>query len=133
MEGLNTDNVIKKYNGVNNDKLNSPWLFLSFVCLKRSYDLYLVQEKLVNWFYGIKCYLHDNEMNDKIVSTTYFVLNRVKLKAVAMLCEEDAQKEKKNKNVDFMEVVAKAKSVQMLSFVKVLLLYNSLFPLNGDE
>ena len=105
--GLNTDNVIKKYNEVNNDKLNSPWLCLLFVCMKRTYDLYVVQEKLVNWFCVIKCYLHDNEMNDKIVSTTYFVLNRMKLKGVAMLCEEDTQKEKKNSSVDLMEVVPK--------------------------
>lgn len=131
--GLNTENVIKKYNGVNNDKLNSPWLFLSFVCGKRSYDLYLVQEKLINWFYGVKCYLYENEMCEKIVSVTYFVLNRIKLKGVAMLCEkedEDDDDGEKGKGVEFMGVVAKAKSVQMLSFVKVLLLYNSVCPLN---
>ena len=130
--GLNTENVIKKYNGVNNDKLNSPWLFLSFVCGKRSYDLYLVQEKLINWFYGIKCYLYENEMCEKIVSVTYFVLNRIKLKGVAMLCEKDEDNEEKDKGVEFMDVVAKTKSVQMLSFVKVLLLYNSVCPLNGE-
>lgn len=87
MYGISSENLKKKFKSIKNANLRNPWLFFSFILKNRSLDLYFEQEKLNNWFYGIKLILRRNLQEYKICSVSKFILTRIKLKLISSLQE----------------------------------------------
>jgi len=103
-------------------KLNAPWLFFSIITKKRSIDLYLEEHQLLNWFYGIKKYLIDNEKPYKTISVHNFILTKTKLRLLQKLKEEYADKQS-DQYKDLIDSILGEKGVQNFTFAKILLLY----------
>jgi hypothetical protein len=70
---------------------------------EKSVDLYLEEDKLSKWFYGIKYYLKLMNMKHKIISTSNFLLTKLKLKLIFRL-KEDYDKNKIT-SVDYKNLV----------------------------
>jgi len=92
--GIDSENLKTKYKSLSN---KNKWLYLSFILKDSSIDWCFKNEDILKkWFYGLQCYLRDNTQKKyKIISTTNFLLKRIKLK---MLSEIGDNSEKKNKN-----------------------------------
>lgn len=84
--GLKTNNVINKINSLKIKSKNKPYLFISFIMRKRTYDLMFEKEQSAkNWFYGLFYYLGISDRNYKIGSCTKNILFRLKCKMIKKL------------------------------------------------
>ncbi len=120
--GISSDNVKKKFKNVTSTNLKNPWLFLSIVTPARSTDLYMEENTLNTWFYGLRYYLRKKNMSHKIISVNNFVLTKLKLKLIYKIgSKKTANTENAYKNL--VSNIAKEKQIQNLSFAKILLLY----------
>ena len=129
--GIKSKNIKNKFTNINSDFLNSPFLFLSLITKKRSYDLYCPEIKLKNWFYGLYYYYFFNKINYKLFSINYFILTRIKLKSIKKLKEFSQEKKiieiENDKNL--IHEISNQKNLQYFSFAKSILLFNSIIPL----
>ena len=133
--GIKSKNLIKKLKNKNecNDEtrkyLRMPWRFISFVLQKKSIDLYLENDQVDTWFYGLKNFTK-NDVNDveyKISSTNKFLLNKVKYRIVIKLkCAVNDGEIVEEKSVNLVKKILKEKAVQNITFTKLILLYNKL-------
>ena len=125
--GIKSRNLRKKLLGKEKEPkiiefLQIPWRFLSIVTKSRSIDLYCYDDQLNYMFYGLKYFLIDRKMPYKINSTTYFVLNKIKLKIAIKLKEKYKGKEDNIPNI--VKKLISEKAIQSISFTKLFLLFN---------
>ena len=57
--GVKSKNLIKKYKDFKT-KLHKPWLYLSFIMKKSSIDLFMKEEQIVCWFFGLNEMISQN-------------------------------------------------------------------------
>ena len=103
------------------DLLRCPWKFISIITHTRSIDLHCNDEELNYMFYGLKSCLIRNNMGYKINSTTYFVINKIKLKISLIIKHKYKDKD------DVPSVINKLnqeRAIQTISFTKLFLLFN---------
>ena len=133
--GIKSKNLIKKLKNKNecNDEtrkyLRMPWRFISFVLQKKSIDLYLENDQVDTWFYGLKNFTKKdvNDVEYKISSTNKFLLNKVKYRIVIKLkCAVNDGEIVEEKSVNLVKKILKEKAVQNITFTKLILLYNKL-------
>lgn len=125
--GISTKNLKQKFEGITKSKFNSPWLFLSIITTKRSYDFYLSQEKLLHWYYGLSLWLKENKMLYKIISSQFFMFRRIKLQLIKKLKEFGENHTISNKlDIKLINALSNEKSIQEFSFIKLFLLFNSI-------
>ena len=130
--GIKSKNIKNKFVNINNDYLNSPFLFLSLITKKRSFDLYLPEIKLKNWIFGLfYYYFYINKLNYKLFSINNFILTRIKLKSIKKLKEFSHKKNKIKIENDkkLIYEISIQKNLQNFSFIKSILLFNSIIPL----
>ena len=130
--GIKSKNLIKKLKNKNecNDEtrkyLRMPWRFISFVLQKKSIDLYLENDQVDTWFYGLQNFTK-NGVEYKISSTNKFLLNKVKYRIVIKLkCAVNDGEIVEEKSVNLVKKILKEKAVQNITFTKLILLYNKL-------
>ena len=63
--GISSDNLRKRFKNMKNSTLKCPHLFFSILTKKRSVELYMDDQSLVKWFYGISHLLKENDKNIK--------------------------------------------------------------------
>ena len=132
MYGFSSQGIKKKILSKDNDNdflklTNSPWKFLSLITKERSIDLFCENNKINNWFYGLKHYFNNNNIPFKIISTNNYVLNKIKFKIVKKLkdnFQNDNLKENDNNSKQIIKNLIKEKGIQKFSFCKILLLYD---------
>jgi hypothetical protein len=128
--GIKSKNIKNKFVNINNDYLNSPFLFLSLITKKRSFDLYLPEIKLKNWIFGLFYYYFNNKLNYKLFSINNFILTRIKLKSIKKLKEFSKKNKIKIENdKKLIYEISTQKNLQYFSFIKSILLFNSIVPL----
>ena len=130
--GIRSKNLIKKLKNKNecDDEtrkyLRMPWKFISFVLQKKSIDLFLENDQVDNWFYGLKSFTK-NDVEYKISSTNKFLLNKVKYRIVMKLKSSMNNGEiVGEKSVNLVKKIIKEKAVHNITFTKLILLYNKL-------
>ena len=127
--GIYSDNIKKKFLNINQKKINSPWLFLSIFYKEKTIDLYLIESKLIKWFYGFYSFFKMYQCPFKIISVRYFVLNRIKLLAIHNLREINDENENENisgKDNLLINHLSNEQGIQQFSFCKIILLYNKI-------
>jgi len=85
--GISSDNLRKRFKNMKNSNLRCPHLFFSVLTKKRSIDLYMDEDSLVKWFFGISHYLKENKQSYKIISTSKFLITKLKLRMLLNLKE----------------------------------------------
>ena len=122
--GINSSNLKKKIKTLPN--INQPWLYMSFISKDSSIDLYLNENQIRKWFYGLSNYLNIISKRYKILSKSKYILNRCKMKMANeliiyskkdLISDSDSHSIIKNLNPSGNNNV---------SFVKLLLLYNKI-------
>ena len=129
--GIMTNNLVNKKMDKNNEPdiknfFKTPWRFMSFITKKKSIDLYLEDEELENWFYGLKCFTKDNAVEYKLISTNKFVLTKIKLKIITKikkLKKNIPEEEKDSKKSKFIRKLVKNKTIESCSFTKLFCFY----------
>ena len=129
--GIYSNNLIKKLSN-NNDYIIKPWTYLSLITMKRSIDLHSFSDNIDCWYYGLFHYFNKNNMKSKIISSSMFLLRKLKGKTIYKLMEAT-----KNKNQLNSQVIEKIKklytdecfNVQKHSFVKCLLFFKEIYNL----
>ena len=131
--GIRSKNLIGKLKDKNKGDpdtrklLRAPWRFISFILKKKSVDLYCEDEQVDNWFYGMKDFTRDNNVEYKILSTNKFVLNKIKYRiAIKLKVEIDNGNIVEEKSVELVKKLIKEKAFHNISFSKLILLYNKL-------
>ena len=122
--GINSSNLKKKIKTLPN--INQPWLYMSFISKDTSIDLYLNENQIRKWFYGLSSYLNIIRKKYKIISKSKYILNRCKLKMV-----NDLIIYSKKDLINDSDSYLKIKNLNPIgnnniSFVKLLLLYNKI-------
>jgi hypothetical protein len=88
--GIVSENLKKRFKNMKSSNLNAPWLFFSIILKDKSLDFYLEENQLINWFYGIKKILQDNNSEYKLISVNNFLLTRMKFRLLQRLKEENS-------------------------------------------
>ena len=122
--GINSSNLKKKIKTLPN--INQPWLYMSFLSKDSSIDLFLNENQIRKWFYGLSSYLNIIRKRYKIISKSKYILNRSKLKMV-----NDLIIYSKKDLINDSDSYLKIKNLNPIgnnniSFVKLLLLYNKI-------
>ena len=128
--GISSNNLKKKYDGMDKEIFNSPWLFFSIITKKRSYDFYIEQNKLIHWYYGLAFWLKQNKMTYKIISSSYFILNKIKLKAIQRLKDITSKNQMDKVDMKLIRGLISEKGIQRFSFIKIFLLVDSIFSIH---
>ena len=93
---------------------------------KKSIDLFLENDQVDNWFYGLKSFTK-NGLEYKISSTNKFLLNKVKYRIIMKLKSSMNNGEiVGEKSVNLVKKIIKEKAVHNITFTKLILLYNKL-------
>ena len=126
--GIKSRNLRKKLLSKDKDLemmrlLRYPWRFISIITRDRSTDFYCDEEQIDDMFYGMKCFLIDNNVPFKINSTTYFLLNKTKIK-IAIELKKKYQEEDEENTPKIVYDLLSEKAIQNISFAKLFLLYN---------
>ena len=101
-------------------------LILLYILQKKSIDLYLENDQVDTWFYGLQNFTK-NGVEYKISSTNKFLLNKVKYRIVIKLkCAVNDGEIVEEKSVNLVKKILKEKAVQNITFTKLILLYNKL-------
>ena len=109
--------------------LRQPWRFLSFIIKKRSLDLYCNDVQLNNWFYGLKLFTNENNVEYKMISSHKFVLLKIKFKMIMKLKEAIKDGEIRDENHKYNKIIDRLnieKDIKKVSFTKLILFYNRL-------
>ena len=155
--GVKTKNLVKRYKDFKTPQLKQPWLYLSFQMQKSSIDLFMKEDQIVSWMFGINEIIQRNSWSNVMIMTSSgFVVKKFKLKMINRLKEELVEDEKidekDNKATESqikktsgikkdMLIVTQIKKflklnplgLDQLSFAKVLLLYIKIFDIKINE
>ena len=103
-----------------------PWLCMSFILRNSSIDLFLNENKIKKWFYGLSYFLNSEKKKYKIISRSKYILNRCKMKMANQIISSNKIKLIKDK--DSISKINNLKNIgnSKISFCKLLLLYNSI-------
>ena len=103
-----------------------PWLCMSFILRNSSIDLFLNENKIKKWFYGLSYFLNSEKKTYKIISRSKYILNRCKMKMANQIISSNKIKLIKDK--DSISKINNLKNIgnSKISFCKLLLLYNSI-------
>ena len=71
--GISSQNLKKKIKLLSNS--DQPWLYMSFIFKEGSIDLFLNEEQVKQWFYGLSRHLNIIGKDYKIISKCKFILN----------------------------------------------------------
>jgi len=85
--GISSENLRKRFKNMKNSNLRYPHLFFSILTKKRSIDLYMDENSIINWFFGISHYLKEKKQNYKLISTSKFLITKLKLRMLLNLKE----------------------------------------------
>lgn len=85
--GISSENLRKRFKNMKNSSMRCPHLFFSILTKKRSIDLYMDEQSLAKWFYGISHFLKENKQKYKIMSTSKFLITKLKLRMLMNLKE----------------------------------------------
>ena len=99
---------------------------MSFISKDTSIDLYLNENQIRKWFYGLSNYLNIIRKRYKIVSKSKYILNRCKMKMANELIiysKKDLISDS-NANIEIKNLNPIGNS--NISFIKLLLLYNKI-------
>ena len=126
--GIKSRNLRKKLLSKEKDNdsitlLRTPWRFVSLITNSRSIDLYSEDNQLDYVFYGLKNFYINNNAPYKINSTSYFVLNKIKLK-IAVKLKKKYKEEQEQEFPNIVKQLIKEKAIQNISFAKLFLLFN---------
>ena len=100
---------------------------ISLVLKNKSIDLYCEDEKVNNWFYGLKYFTKYNHIEYKIFSTNKFVINKIKYKIITKLkIEVENEKIKEEKVKVIVNKLIEEKADHKISFAKLMILYDKL-------
>ena len=152
--GVKSKNLIKRYNEFKTPQLKKPWLFMSFIMKDSSIDLFMKEEQILNWIFGLNEIIRKNGMtNLRVITCRGFVVKKLKLKLIQKLKEnflnqkieekDKEQNQSKEKSCDMKDIIIVTQikkflklnqlGLDQLSFAKVLLLYLKFFEIKLDE
>ena len=99
---------------------------MSFILRNSSIDLFLNENKIKKWFYGLSYFLNSEKKKYKIISKSKYILNRCKMKMANQIISSNKIKLIKDK--DSISKINNLKNIgnSKISFCKLLLLYNSI-------
>ena len=130
--GIRSKNLIKKLKNENeNDSetrkfLRMPWKIISFILQKKSIDLYIDDNQVDTWFYGLKSFTK-NDVEYKIMSTNKFLINKIKYRiGIKLKRDVDDEKIDEYKYISLIKKIIKEKAFHNITFTKLFLLYNKL-------
>ena len=69
-------------------------------------------------------------MTYKIVSSSYFILNKIKLKAMQRLKDITSKNQMDKVDMKLIRGLISEKGIQRFSFIKIFLLVDSIFPIH---
>ena len=151
--GVKSKNLIKRYKDFKTPQFKQPWLYMSFIMNKSSIDLFMNEEQIINWFFGLnEMKIKNGLTNLKIMTCRGFVVKKLKLKLIQKLKDdlifEEKTDEGKEDNIKKMSSIKKDMVIvtqmkkflkvnqlglDQLSFAKVLLLYIKFFDVKFDS
>jgi len=103
--GISSENLRKRFKNMKNSNLRFPHLFFSILTKKRSIDLYMDEQSIIKWFYGISHYLKESNEQFKIMSTSKFLLTKLKLKMLLNLKEYYEKNSHEMKNNKYGKII----------------------------
>ncbi len=103
----------------------NPKLYMSFILKNSSIDLFLNENKIKKWFYGLSYFLNSEKKKYKIISRSKYILNRCKIEMANQIISQN-----KINLIQEKDSISKIKNLKntgnsKISFCKLLLLYNS--------
>jgi hypothetical protein len=120
--GIISQNLKKKIQSL---PQSNPKLYMSFILKNSSIDLFLNENKIKKWFYGLSYFLNSEKKKYKIISRSKYILNRCKIEMANQIINQkkiDLIQEKDSiYNIKNLKNTGNSK----ISFCKLLLLYNS--------
>ena len=122
--GISSQNLKKKIKLLSNSDL--PWLYMSFIFKEGSIDLFLNEEQVKQWFYGLSRHLNIIGKDYKIISKCKFILNRCKMKMANELITYSKKGLIKDSNSNSIIKNLNTNGNNKISFIKLFLLYNKI-------
>ena len=120
--GIISQNLKKKIQSL---PQSNPKLYMSFILKNSSIDLFLNENKIKKWFYGLSYFLNSEKKKYKIISRSKYILNRCKIEMANQIISQN-----KINLIQEKDSISKIKNLKntgnsKISFCKLLLLYNS--------
>ena len=122
--GISSQNLKKKIKLLSNS--DQPWLYMSFIFKEGSIDLFLNEEQVKQWFYGLSRHLNIIGKDYKIISKCKFILNRCKMKMANELINYSKKGLIKDSNSNSTIKNLNTNGNNKISFIKLFLLYNKI-------
>ena len=122
--GISSQNLKKKIKLLSNS--DQPWLYLSFIFKEGSIDLFLNEEQVKQWFYGLSRHLNIIGKDYKIILKYKFILNRCKMKMANELITYTKKGLIKDSNSNSIIKNLNTNGNNKISFIKLFLLYNKI-------
>ena len=122
--GISSQNLKKKIKLLSNS--DQPWLYMSFIFKEGSIDLFLNEEQVKQWFYGLSRHLNIIGKDYKIISKCKFILNRCKMKMANELITYTKKGLIKDSNSNSTIKNLNTNGNNKISFIKLFLLYNKI-------
>ena len=122
--GISSQNLKKKIKLLSNS--DQPWLYMSFIFKEGSIDLFLNEEQVKQWFYGLSRHLNIIGKDYKIISKCKFILNRCKMKMANELITYSKKGLIKDSNSNSTIKNLNTNGNNKISFIKLFLLYNKI-------
>ena len=122
--GISSQNLKKKIKLLSNS--DQPWLYMSFIFKEGSIDLFLNEEQVKQWFYGLSRHLNIIGKDYKIISKCKFILNRCKMKMANELITYTKKGLIKDSNSNSIIKNLNTNENNKISFIKLFLLYNKI-------
>ena len=99
---------------------------MSFIFKEGSIDLFLNEEQVKQWFYGLSRHLNIIGKDYKIISKCKFILNRCKMKMANELITYTKKGLIKDSNSNSIIKNLNTNGNNKISFIKLFLLYNKI-------
>ncbi len=122
--GISSQNLKRKIKLLSNS--DQPWLYMSFIFKEGSIDLFLNEEQVKQWFYGLSRHLNIIGKDYKIISKCKFILNRCKMKMANELITYSKKGLIKDSNSNSTIKNLNTNGNNKISFIKLFLLYNKI-------
>ncbi len=122
--GISSQNLKRKIKLLSNS--DQPWLYMSFIFKEGSIDLFLNEEQVKQWFYGLSRHLNIIGKDYKIISKCKFILNRCKMKMANELINYSKKGLIKDSNSNATIKNLNTNGNNKISFIKLFLLYNKI-------
>ena len=122
--GISSQNLKRKIKLLSNS--DQPWLYMSFIFKEGSIDLFLNEEQVKQWFYGLSRHLNIIGKDYKIISKCKFILNRCKMKMANELITYTKKGLIKDSNSNSIIKNLNTNGNNKISFIKLFLLYNKI-------